>query len=308
MAARYPREPGAGQVVDVFFADFGRQSLPQRFRGQQFVHEAVFEGGARRVPADLPQEHVVLVREAPEGLGRHVPVLRDAVHVAFPQVGDQREVGLARLGRHVRTREGLDRGLVRAHAEHVHVDLEPVEQSGVVVAVHPVPGQDHLAERMQVDLVGEARQVVAVLGVQLARGDHLLPGVLEGTDRGAQRFDVRRAHVQEVGEVQREHGDPVVGGRPVDRPQQVRGGDLARPADAEQRRNGIRSTGLLDDGALGSHHERGVVRYVDASTASHQHGRDEGQQQQAHEKVGDGHPEERERAGNAREESAHRVS
>ena len=72
----------------------------------------------------------------------------------------------------------------------MHVDLQLLQQPAVVGSVHGEAAERDGAKRMQVDLVGEARQMVLALAEVLGEGHHGLAGRAEILDGGADGLDV----------------------------------------------------------------------------------------------------------------------
>ena len=173
------------------------------------------------------------------------PRLVDVLLPAPPQGVGERLAGLARLGRHVVARIGLDRRLERADAIDVGGDAEPLEQAGIIEIGAARAGDQHRAERIEPDLVGMGGELVAVVIIAGRISDDALVGAAEAVERGADVGDRGLAAAGEAVEVERDRLDMVVG-RPLRRAHgRARSPDIRGSGWCRRR---SRSSGLRTEG------------------------------------------------------------
>ncbi len=99
---------------------------------------------------------------------------------------DELLIGFFGGRRHIVAGKRLYGLLVLAHAEHVDVDVEPVEKVLEVQLVGAKARKHELAERMQVNRVGKGRDTVLSLAVVITERNHLFASGFEAIECGAE--------------------------------------------------------------------------------------------------------------------------
>jgi hypothetical protein len=215
------------------------RALGGRFRRQRL--ERAFDLVRKETPVGQPRRHGrpravgAAVDEVANDLGRDPAPGRDSLHELVVEIVREGLELLAVLGRHAIAREPLPRALVAPDANHLRLDVEPIEDATQKQRFEAQPHQEDVAglrqpelgrragdekalglQRLRVDHDGDARLAQAQNGA--AKGRHLAHAVNRARDvqehavdlgifrRGVQRLeDVQKARRRAASERQGRH-------------------------------------------------------------------------------------------------------
>src|SRR5699024_329820 len=110
----------------------------------------------------------------------------DPLLVIGPERVQPCQVVGARLRRHAVANERLHEGFVLADAEYIDLDVQHLQGVSEIVAKHAVTLEINLAQRVQIDGVRKAGQIILILVVIRRPSEHRLAGFLEVPNRTAQ--------------------------------------------------------------------------------------------------------------------------
>ena len=210
---------------------------------------------------------------------------------------------LARLGRHAGEDERLDRALVGAHPVDVGGDAVALEQFAEIELFAARPLEHRTAQRIDPDFARVRGEHQRIVGIGDGVGEHRLVGCAEPVERRGDRVQVNLPAAKEQREVERDRLDPLVGGRPVDRIDDVAHLVFAcrHRAAREQRGEGIERRCFLDHHALEFEQQRPVAHRsrARAEAEGSEQQREEDQQEEEHEAVLDADEQPPDAAGEA---------
>jgi len=256
-----------GLVIDieksvlVLTDQFGHAARHHR-AGGELIHQPGLKGQTAQIAL---QWHQILVQ------GVHIVVNRALVEFAggFHFAGVERpqfiEPGggvLTGFSGHIVASEGFHGALEITGAEHIDIDLELVGGGLEVRAEIAKPGDHHPAHGIEMNLIGITGQVVLILGVVVAHGDHRLAAAFEAFKGLAHFLKLAEAATIEIVELQQQGGDALVAAGRIDGVDQIPDGGFRIIGCAlfHQLGEGVGVAALLDQYATGNQSQGRLFR------------------------------------------------